>query len=440
MVTQSAQSVASRYNPRVIFGPRTSSTMARLAPSLGAGLILFSLACASAPAPTIGLTPESDTQTWRYALLIDASSSASALQIFEWQPAVAGRLPRVEAAPRARTDAAEESWERRVKPGLGGYRGRPGKAAASLAPLIEYALDKIGSDPATLARTSLFLRGTAGMRLLGQADQEEILGSVVDYLETTPFGSISARVITGAEEGVYGWITVNYVLGHLEHGGPFPTVGALDLGGASTQVTFQPLDLPRKHHQPITLGRNTYHLYTKSYLGLGQDRARETVASPACFLVGYPTSEGPGTGDFDACRSAIRTVQAESCPEDEQPCSLFGSYQPPLYGDFLALSVYAYAADFFGLGERMRPENLEAAGRAFCAKDWQRWVVHEPAIAANPYLPTYCYAAAHIVTLLTDGFGFPADTDHISAPLRVQGTSLGWTLGALVYELAGGAD
>ena len=44
----------------------------------------------------------------------------------------------------------------------------------------------------------------------------------------------------------------------------------------------------------------------------------------------------------------------------------------------------------------------------------------EPEVAGNAYLPTYCYAAAHIVTLLTDGFGFAADTDRISAPLKLQ--------------------
>ncbi|MCP4200711.1 MAG: hypothetical protein GY769_02100 [bacterium] len=424
----------------VICNPRTTPFRARLAAGCSAVLVLFSLSCASAPGPPTEPAPDSGDRSWRYALVIDASSSASTLQIFEWRPGVAGRLPRVVAAPRAEGGAHEDSWEKRVKPGLGDYAGRPAQAAASLEPLVEFALEKIGAEPSTLTKAALFVRATAGMRLLEPTDREAILASLESYLETTPFGTTSARVISGAEEGVYGWITVNYVLGHLEHGGSFPTVGALDLGGASTQITFQPLDFPKQHGQTVSLGRNAYHLYTKSYIGLGQDQARETVGSSACFLVGYPTAHGPGTGDFDGCRLAIRTRLAEACPEDERPCSLFGAYQPPLYGDFLALSVYAYAADFFSLDERMRPEALADAGAAFCARDWVSWVADEPGIAGDPYLPNYCYAAAHIVTLLTDGFGFPADTDRISAPLRVQGTPIGWTLGALLYELAGSAD
>ena len=64
----------------------------------------------------------------------------------------------------------------------------------------------------------------------------------------------------------------------------------------------------------------------------------------------------------------------------------------------------------------------------------------DPSIGDNAYVPEYCFSAAYVVTLLTEGLGFPADTDRVTAPLRVQGTPIGWTLGALLYELAGTAD
>lgn len=432
----------------MIFGFRHPRGLRGLEPVLGVCLGLLGIGCASGPPPLeLSARPAAETGSagsaaWRYALVIDASSSASTLHIFEWMPAIGDRLPRIEPAPRTGSPSAKasgEPWQMRVQPGLGAYPGQPHEAAASLEPLIEYALDKIGGNPATLARTSVSVRATAGMRLLKARDRAEILSSIDRYLESTPFRPTPTRVISGAEEGLYGWITVNYILGHLEHGGRFSTVGALDLGGASTQITFQPLDFPKRFAETITLGSNTYNLYAKSYPDLGQDKARETVASPACFLVGYPSPHGPGTGDFDACRTAIREALSAPCPEGEPSCSMFGSYQPPLYGDFLALSVYAYTADFFGLRDRVRPEDLEAAGRDFCSRDWQLWVADEPEVANNPYLPLFCYSAAHVVTLLTDGFGFPADTDRISAPLKVQGSEIGWTLGALLYELAGSA-
>ena len=370
--------------------------------------------------------------------MIDASSSASNLQIFRWRARGDGRLPLIEAAPGR---GSAESWEAKVRPGLSAYAGEPARAAASLEPLIDYALGKLGSDRAALDRAAIHLRATAGLRLLPEDQQAEILDSVRAYLAATGFGTASARVVSGAEEGVYGWLTVNYLLGHLEHGGPFPTVGALDLGGASTQITFEPLDFPRAHGQVVDLGGNTYHLYTQSYLGLGQDQARARVDSPECYLTGYPLAGGrTGGGDFDACGAAIRAELTVPCSPDDEPCSLFGSYQPPVYGDFLAFSVYAYTADYFGLAERLRPAELAAAGRAFCATDWQEWVAREPAVADDRYAPTYCFAAAYIEALLTDGFGFAAGTERITAPLRVQGDPVGWTLGALLYELAGSAD
>lgn len=326
-----------------------------------------------------------------------------------------------------------------MRPGLSAYADNPKQAAQSLEPLIDFALEKLGADGSVLADSSLLLRATAGMRLLSDQQQEAILSQLRSYFDNLPFGESSARVISGEEEGVYGWIAVNYTLGHLEHGGPFPTVGALDLGGASTQITFLPLDYPRSLGLTVRIGQNTYRLYTHSYLGLGQDQARESVGSPACFIQGYPMpSGGVGTGDFARCQEAI--LDTFSAPCDDEPCSLFGTYQPPLYGEFLAFSVYAYAADFFDLDQHLVPERIAEEGSAFCAQDWNALIAADPDLASNPYVPNYCYAAAHIATLLSDGFGFASETERITAPLRVQGSSVGWTLGALVYELAGSVD
>ncbi len=383
--------------------------------------------CSTAQAPT--WAPER-ADAWSHGLVIDASSSASTLYSYRWRPSDRGPLPEIRTAT-ADCDP--------VEPGLGSYGGRPAEAAASLAPLLACARTSIGDDPDALRRTSLYLRGTAGLRLLPDDQRGEILDAARELLDGAGFGTTSARVISGDEEGIYGWLAVNYLLGHLEHGGPFPTVGALDLGGASTQITFIPLDFPRVHGVPVTLAGNTYHLYTHSYLGLGQDEARLAVDSPACFLANYPIpGGGTGTGDFDGCRAAIASTHAREC--DDAPCSLFGVYQPPVYGDFLAFSVYAYTARFFGIQGRLTPALLAAAGAEFCGQDWNELLAADPSVASNPYLPNYCFSAAYVVTLLTDGFGFSADTDRVHAQLQVQGERTNWSLGALLYELAGDSD
>ena len=385
---------------------------------------------ASAPQASGGLAPTG----WLDALIVDASSSASTLTAFQWRSDDRVGLPVIETLELPELPECEP-----VEPGLGGYGDRPGAAAGSLAPLIRCARAHLGGDVERIERAAFHVRATAGLRLLPEAQRQAVLAAVERALAAEPFGETSVRVISGGEEGVFGWLTVNYLLGHLHHGGTFPTVGALDLGGGSTQVTFVPVDRPREHAQTIYLSGKRYPLYTYSYLGLGQDQARERVDSPACFLPGYPFApDRVGAGDYDACRDAIRRTLAKPC--EDEPCSLFGVYQPPIYGDLLAFSVYYFTADYFGLSGGLSPLELEARAREFCATPWSELVAREPEAEASPYVPNYCFAGAYVVTLLTDGWGLAPTTDRVHAVRRIQGSRVGWTLGALLYELAGSSD
>jgi len=104
------------------------------------------------------------------------------------------------------------------------------------------------------------------MRMLHSVDRERVLTATRNYLSSTgfmfepfmarvisgthtiifahrccldSFGLINIAFKTGEEEAAFGWMTVNYALGKLQ-GDPEATVGALDMGGASTQITFVP--------------------------------------------------------------------------------------------------------------------------------------------------------------------------------------------------------
>lgn len=399
-----------------------------------AGLLL---SCAAPPTPrppaaaTAATAARTDAAP-RYALVVDAGSSGSRLHLYRWTPAEPGGLPRIEATGRVH----------RVTPGISAFAGDPAAAADSLRPLVDFALAALRDEGADPADTPLWLAATAGVRLLAEPERRSLLSEVRESLADTPFDLRGVRTLPGEAEGLYGWMSVNYLLGHLQGGGPFPSVGALDLGGASTQITFVPVDHPREGGTALRLGDTTWRVYSHSDLGLGQDRARERVASPACYPRGYPLGGGAtGTGDYAACRSAIRELlQGERGGCAEPPCSLMGVYQPPLHGDFFAFSGYFYAADFFSIGQSLDLGELERRARAFCAKAWDDIVRSRPESADSPYLPRQCFNAAYVVTLLVDGYGFPADTRSITVPERVQGSEVGWTLGFLVHELAGSAD
>ena len=399
-----------------------------------ASLLLAAASLLAGCATSISRSPVSAPEqvVWRHGLVIDASSSASTLFAYRWRTATGARLPVIESLELPGNDDCEPAPR-----GLGSYEGRPEEAAASLTPLFRCALGVVGGDPAARERATLLLRGTAGLREISDPAREEILERVRADLERLPLGEVSARVISGQDEGIFGWLTVNYLMGHLSHGGPSPTVGALDLGGASTQITFQPLEIPDRHGRRLRLGDAEYVLYSHSYLGLGQDRARIAVDSPACYLRNYPLEEGrTGTGDFAACREAIHERFARPC--EASPCSIFGVHQPPVHGDFLAFSVYYYTARALGIAGRLTPTELAEAGVDFCAADWLELTAKDPDLASDPYFPNHCFAAAYVTTLLTEGWGFTPTTERVHALRRLRGTQVGWTLGALLVELTDG--
>lgn len=53
------------------------------------------------------------------------------------------------------------------------------------------------------------------LRLDNNIASEEVLESVEKYLQTYPFSYQGARIITGQEEGAFGWVTVNYLSDNL---------------------------------------------------------------------------------------------------------------------------------------------------------------------------------------------------------------------------------
>ena len=55
------------------------------------------------------------------------------------------------------------------------------------------------------------------------------------------------------------------------------TVGILELGGASTQITFQPRGDVLANKFPCTIGGRRYYPYVHSYLDFGQDNVAAKI-------------------------------------------------------------------------------------------------------------------------------------------------------------------
>ena len=88
----------------------------------------------------------------------------------------------------------------------------------------------------------------------------------------TQWQLVESKTITGGEEGVLGWLAVNYQLGTLSSA-DMPLVNVMDMGGASVQVTFPVQDVEKiDSHDLFEIDVYGRHLiiFAHSFLGLGQ--------------------------------------------------------------------------------------------------------------------------------------------------------------------------
>lgn len=93
------------------------------------------------------------------------------------------------------------------QPGVGNSDGERGsKGVSSLRGLM-------GRRPPHLCAQPLVF--CALHRLQNETAAHEVLESIQSYFKSQPFDFRGAQIISGQEEGVYGWITANYIMGNF---------------------------------------------------------------------------------------------------------------------------------------------------------------------------------------------------------------------------------
>ena len=262
-------------------------------------------------------TPYSpSTPLVQYALMIDAGSTGSRIHVYKFHNC--GPSPVYEY----------ETFVQR-QPGLSAYAGRPDEASQSLDELLAAAMNAV---PEALHRcTPVAVKATAGLRLLGAAQSAEILDAVMGRLSTAyPFPLASQEpvaIMDGRDEGVFAWVTTNYLLDTIRADSPRAAVpyAVLDLGGASTQIVFEPV-FPQlqdaaaavvalqegEHRYELSFGGRERVLYQHSYLGYGLMRARRRVHRLVNFLASFHTNDA-GAEIANPClaRGTQRVVEVE---------------------------------------------------------------------------------------------------------------------------------
>ncbi|KAL8426946.1 hypothetical protein Efla_004499 [Eimeria flavescens] len=208
-----------------------------------------------------------------YGIVVDAGSHGSRVNIFKWTARVYDShnpLTGPVSLPRL-------SDFRVYEPGLEEAFEHPEEGRAQLQQMIRDASASLAASGVQAARWGeipIYFKATAGMRIVGQERRDRVMQMVRDTLRdknANPFHFRSdfARVISGEEEGVYGWVAVNSEK-NLLGAPPEQTVGALDMGGSSIQITFSPFFTSiLEDFNSVHLGNTSLRVYSHSYLGYG---------------------------------------------------------------------------------------------------------------------------------------------------------------------------
>eukprot|EP00744_Colponema_vietnamica_P011466 GILI01016134.1.p1 GENE.GILI01016134.1~~GILI01016134.1.p1 ORF type:complete len:441 (-),score=119.92 GILI01016134.1:192-1514(-) len=377
----------------------------------------------------------------RYGIMMDAGSTGSRTHVFEF-----------DFHPDGTIGLIREVFEQ-IKPGLSFFKGNPKGASNSLIPLMEVAKRDVPAN--IVACTPIALKATAGLRLLGKEASAEILNHVATGIRSYGFDAPAdvAVVMDGKDEGPYAWITVNFLLGHLGAGRSGETAAIMDMGGASTQIVFEPMNsvrilsgAPNEFIYDATLLGSKHKMYQNSYLGLGLKEAIKTSAAAAleagkgtsfsCLPPDFTFELGDkkitnteGKQNFETCAAHISAALIKKTAECSfAPCGFNGIYQPKLRDVFTG-PIYAFSY-FYDRTELWLPVDgqitvgtYKEIGTQICNGGEEKYSSHNKG--------TMCADFAFLYTLLTDGYGL-TDDEKLHIKKKINGIETAWALGAMI--------
>ena len=318
----------------------------------------------------------------------------------------------------------KELWINKIKPGLATIGPSKDNVSAYMDRLFKKAPHE---------KVPVYFYATAGMRLLPKTLQSQYFQSLTDWFNKKnewPLKDI--RTISGSEEALFGWLSVNQDLGHFGVK-ESSYVGVLDMGGASVQIAFpvtKTNDIDPDDLMEVKVRGKQVKLFVHSFLGLGKTVfAYQFLDTKSCFPDGYKLPNGlVGKGDAKTCQLLITKLinTVHEVNETTQPVLAQNATKDwYVLGGILHLvkdSPFKFNNHQFN-SEAL----LEQGNQQVCNKLWSEIARSNP---NHEDIHNYCLFPSYYYALLVNGYGInPEAPVHIP----VDANRADWTLGVVLH-------
>lgn len=357
---------------------------------------------------------QSSCQDHQCIAVIDAGSTGSRLHVFSYDVDDTNSPIHI-----------NEIWNKKIKPGFATIEPNTYTIDAYLTTLFSGA-------PAH--KIPVYFYATAGMRLLPVSRQKKYFDEVQNWFsQQSHWQLIAAKTISGNDEALYDWLSVNYHLGTLQTD-PKESVGVMDMGGASVQIVFpiqKTTELNPLSQVELNLYGHHYNLYVQSFLGLGQTEvSHQFLNSASCFANDYPLPDGAtGQGNASSCEQEVSMLMTEVHKVNNQIQPILAANPVDSWYSIGGISNLADSSLFHFNNNKLTNQSLlQQADRQVCH---QQWDALDSQFPDDEYVYQFCLFSAYYYALMVDGYGIVANKSINYIP---PDQNLDWTTGVVLHH------
>jgi hypothetical protein len=174
----------------------------------------------------------------------------------------------------------------------------------------------------------------------------------------------------------------------------------------------------------FSINQKTYQVYSKSYLGMGQNQTLNIMNTypnaASCYPQGYNGQLTPFS--FNDCTSIYRDIIHNNHVGENLP--------PFLSPYFVAISGYYYDFNFFGVAQTPYKSALTTQIESTCSKTWAELQILYPNI---PNLSAFCANGTYVDELIYQTYQISGLA--LTVTLTINNKIINWAQGALLYNI-----